>query len=68
MTKAKVAYFPVEGATPEDVRANKVDQLCGFEEIKFHIIFDIKMDFTRKVKFVAGGHTTKPSTDILCDD
>ena len=24
------------------------------------MIFDIKMDFTRKARFVAGGHTTDP--------
>jgi hypothetical protein len=30
MAKAKVAYVPVEGVTPEAVRANKVDQLRGF--------------------------------------
>jgi hypothetical protein len=30
MGKAKVAYIPIEGVTPEEVRANKVDQLRGF--------------------------------------
>jgi hypothetical protein len=30
MSKAKVAYIPIEGVTPEEVRANKVDQLHGF--------------------------------------
>jgi hypothetical protein len=60
MGKAKVAYTPINGVTPEEARTNKVDQLCGFQEIKCHIIFDVKMDFTRKARFVAGGHTTEP--------
>jgi len=35
--------------------------LQGYQEIKCHMIFDIKMDgdFTRKARFVAGGHTTE---------
>jgi hypothetical protein len=32
--------------------------LNGFQEIGCHIVFDIKMDFTRKARFCAGGHTT----------
>ena len=64
MSKAKVAYVPIEGMTPEEVRANKVDQLCGFQEIKCHIVFDVKMDFTRKARFVAGGHTTVPPNSL----
>jgi Reverse transcriptase (RNA-dependent DNA polymerase) len=34
----------------------------GYQEIPCHIIFDVKMDFTRKARFVAGGHVTKPPT------
>jgi hypothetical protein len=32
--------------------------MIGFQEIGCHIVFDIKMDFTRKARFCAGGHTT----------
>jgi hypothetical protein len=64
MSKAKVAYVPIKGVKPEEVRANKVDQLCGFQEIKCHIVFDVKMDFTRKARFVAGGHTTVPPNSL----
>ena len=32
--------------------------LVGYKEIKCYMIFDIKMDLTRKARFVAGGHTT----------
>jgi Reverse transcriptase (RNA-dependent DNA polymerase) len=36
----------------------------GFQWIPCHIIFDVKMDFTRKARFVAGGHTTAPPNSI----
>ena len=58
MTKVKIAWKPVEGETPEQVRAGKSKQLIGYQEIKCHVIFDVKMDFTRKARFVAGGHLT----------
>jgi hypothetical protein len=32
----------------------------GYGEIPLQMIFTIKMDFTRKARLVAGGHTTKP--------
>jgi hypothetical protein len=64
MGKAKVAYTPVAGCTPEQVRANQVDKLRGHQEIKCHIIFDIKMDFTRKARFVAGGHMTETPNSL----
>ena len=31
----------------------------GYQEIPCHIIFNVKMDFTRKVRYVAGGHKMK---------
>jgi hypothetical protein len=36
----------------------KVPQFIGFQENGCHIVFNIKMDFTRKARFVTGGHTT----------
>jgi len=36
----------------------------GYKEIPCHIIFDVKMDFTRKARFVAGGHKTDPPTSL----
>jgi hypothetical protein len=36
----------------------------GYKEIKCHMIFDVKMDFTRKARFVAGGHMTDPPSSI----
>ena len=35
-------------------------KLVGFQRIGCHMVFDVKMDFTRKARFVAGGHTTDP--------
>ena len=64
MRKAKVSYTAIQDATPQDVRSNKCDDLRGHQEIKCHIIFDVKMDFTRKARFVAGGHMTDTPSSI----
>lgn len=39
----------------------------GFQEIKCHLIFDVKMgeNFRRKARFVAGGHTTDVPDSII---
>jgi hypothetical protein len=58
MAKVKVAWETCDDLTPEEVRAGKARDMIGFQEIGCHIIFDIKMDFTRKARFVAGGHMT----------
>jgi hypothetical protein len=55
MSKACITYIPVEGCTPAQVRANEIDQLRGYQEIQCHIVFDVKIDFSRKACFVAGG-------------
>ena len=34
----------------------------GCKHIPCHIIFDVKMDFTYKARFVAGGHKTDPQS------
>jgi hypothetical protein len=36
----------------------------GHKKIPCHIIFDVKMDFTRKARFVAGGHKTYPPSSV----
>jgi hypothetical protein len=41
-----------------------VAEFIGFQEIGCHIVFDIKMDFTRKARFVAGGHTTTAPSSL----
>jgi Reverse transcriptase (RNA-dependent DNA polymerase) len=37
----------------------------GYTKITCHMIFDIKMDFTRKARFVAGGHLTDPPKESV---
>ena len=36
----------------------------GFQRIDCHIVWDIKSDFTRKARLVAGGHQTEPPASI----
>jgi hypothetical protein len=38
--------------------------MIGCQEIKCHMVFDVKMDFSRKARFVAGGHMTETPTSI----
>lgn len=64
VNEAKVAYIAIDGATPEQVTANQVEQLHGFQEIKCHIIFDVKMDFTWKARYAAGGHMTETPNSL----
>jgi hypothetical protein len=58
MSKVKVAWRSVDDYTPEQVCTGKAATLIGYQEIRCHVIFDVKMDFTRKARFVAGGHMT----------
>ncbi len=54
----EVARKSVDGVTPEQAQTGKEPLMIGFQEIWCHVIFDVKMDFTRKARFVAGGHMT----------
>ena len=49
----------------EAYKGNKEDLPPGYQQIKYHMIFDIKLgkDFRRKAQLVGGGHmTTSPSS------
>ena len=35
-----------------------------YTEITCHLIFDVKMDLTRKARYVAGGHLTDPPSSM----
>jgi hypothetical protein len=64
MTNVKVAFEKwKEGGV---IEARSRNFLVAYQEIRCHIIFDIKMDgkFTRKARLVAGGHTTDPPASI----
>jgi Reverse transcriptase (RNA-dependent DNA polymerase) len=52
MGTVEVAFEFLDGDEPEDYRF-----------IECHMIFDVKMDLTRKARFVAGGHMTDPPKD-----
>ena len=62
LSKVKVAWKVRDDLMPETCREGK--QLIGYTEIKCHMIFDVKMDFTRKARFVAGGHLTEAPSGI----
>ena len=62
MSKVKIAWKVNDGHTPSEARAATATAFVGFHEIGCHLIFDVKMDFARKARFVAGGHTTEASS------
>ena len=59
ISRVKIARKVDEEHTLNDARAATATAFVGFQEIGCHLIFDVKMDFTRKAPFVAGGHTTE---------
>ena len=63
MKKAKVAYSPTE-YTPDEAYKGNAAKLVGFQNIECHIIFDVKIDFSRKARFVAGGHMTEAPASL----
>ena len=65
MKKVMIAFDYDESVTPQQIRDGLArDRYVGFQEIKCHMIFDIKMDLTRKARFVAGGDMTEPPASI----
>ncbi|KAI2510101.1 Reverse transcriptase (RNA-dependent DNA polymerase) [Fragilaria crotonensis] len=57
MTKVRVAFEVLEDGR---------DPPPTFQEMRCHLVFDIKMeDFQRKARLVAGGHMTKPSSGTV---
>jgi len=64
MKNVIVAFEPWGKGSVDDARSGQ--ELPGYQEIKCHMIFDIKMDekFTRKARLVAGGHTTDTPTSL----
>jgi hypothetical protein len=47
-----------------NIQAKGAKPPIGSKWIPCHMVFDIKMDFTRKARFVAGGHVTDPPSSI----
>ena len=52
MDNVRVAFEVYEG---------KVEDLVGYQKVKCHVIFDVKLgeNFRRKARLVTGGHTTE---------
>jgi Reverse transcriptase (RNA-dependent DNA polymerase) len=48
-----------------DILPNGAVVPVGYTKIRCHMIFDIKMDFTLKARFVAGGHLTDPPKETV---
>ena len=63
MCKVKVAFEKLD-ISVDEMRKGRAKP--GYQEIKCHMIFDIKMDgsFTRKARLVAGGHTTETPASL----
>ena len=55
MTNSKVAFQVLETEEQPPV---------GYTEITCHLIFDVKMDLTRKARYVAEGHLTDPPSSL----
>ena len=47
-----------------DIKPEGTKAPVGYQHVPCHLIFDVKMDFTRKARFVAGGHVTKPPSAL----
>ena len=62
MSRVRIAFEKwLDGTTRDDARK----KLVGYQEIRCHMIFDIKMTgLVRKARFVAGGHTTDAPSSI----
>ena len=63
MKKVMVAFEDDDQLTPEQARNDRT-KYVGFQEISCHMVFDVRMDLTRKARFVAGGHLTEPPSSI----
>ena len=63
MLKVKIVYAENE-TTPEQVRSGEAPGFVGFQEITCHLIFDVKMDFSRKCWMVANGSTTEAPSSL----
>jgi hypothetical protein len=47
-----------------EVQPEGTSHVPGYKRIPGHVIWDVKMDFTRKARYVAGGHRTNPPKSL----
>ena len=50
------------GMVAFQIKENGEKAPVGHQRVPCHLVFDVKMDFIRKARFIAGGHVTKPSS------
>ena len=60
---SSIGAFSRTKCTLEEAESGK--GLPGYQKISCHLVFDIKMDFSRKARFVAGGHLTDPPASMI---
>lgn len=62
MNRVKVSFKRnTEGYNPDQMRNGEAQEYRSFTEIDCHVVFDVKMNFDRKCRFVANGaHTDAP--------
>ena len=63
MRNAAIAYTPSKDVNAEQARCGE-GGFIGFQEIKCHIVYNVKMDFTKKCIYVAGGNTTEAPASL----
>lgn len=63
MSKVKLAYELYPDHTPAKIWKGK--GLHGYQEIKCHIVFDVKMDFNRKAHFIMNGMMMEAPVSLM---
>ena len=61
--KVKVAYVKKE-ETQEKIRSGEAKGCIVFKKVTFHLIFDVKMECSRKSRMVANGAMTEMPSGI----
>jgi hypothetical protein len=65
MEKVKVAFeFCKEWMPKQICQGLARKDFVGYQEISCHMVFNVKMDLTRKAQFVAGGHMTETPVSL----
>lgn len=47
-----------------EVQLEETTHIPGYKRIPGHVVWDVKMDFTHKARYVAGGHRTDPPKSL----
>ena len=63
MKNVRPAFKRWDEGMIDDARSGK--KLVRYQEIACHMVFNIKMDFTQKARYVAGGNMTEPPAETM---